>query len=211
MPLQSEMRILPRLIAFEGIDGSGTTTQAKRLNEGLAKLDIPNMMTMEPSTGEIGKFIRQILKSEKYIGDTSQSWAVMTLLFNADRKHHLDTIIKPAIDDGMIVITDRYLHSTLAYQSVYGDYKTVKHISTMFAPYPELLFLLTVDPKDAKKRKKGYGDELYEELDYQQKVAELYDDHTASEHGLLELGTVSPEMAGAGRKRRECGRRTRRS
>ena len=99
-------------ITFEGINGSGKTTQSKMLFEFLTQKNKKVIITKEPGGG--GKFcqeIRKILCTTKNISNLTE----MFLLFAA-RKEHMDKIIKPALEDGIIVICDRYIDSTFAYQ-----------------------------------------------------------------------------------------------
>jgi dTMP kinase len=96
-----------RLIAFEGIDGSGKSTQARRLAEYFGAL-----YTVEPGGSELGQALRQLVL------DASVDMAPETeaLLMLADRSHHIATVIEPALAEGRDVVTDRFIASTLAYQ-----------------------------------------------------------------------------------------------
>ena len=103
-----------KLIVLEGIDGSGTTTQARLLCEWLAGRGVAVHLTREPSDGPVGRLIREILHGAHapVAGDT------MALLFAADRVDHLSREVLPALDRGTHVVTDRYYHSSLAYQAI---------------------------------------------------------------------------------------------
>src|SRR4051812_35922446 len=103
-----------RLIALEGVDGAGTTTQAQRL---AVLLGARAHVTREPSGGPLGQLLRQLLSGAHADLDP----AAVALLFAADRLDHLSREVEPALARGQHVITDRYLLSSLAYQTVDGD------------------------------------------------------------------------------------------
>src|SRR5512139_742195 len=109
-------------IAIEGIDGAGTTTQAKLLFDGLRARGLPVHLTREPSDGPIGVLIRQILTGRVVVpglqGPRAPDWATMALLFAADRLDHVEAEIAPNLADGVTVVSDRYDYSSVAYQSV---------------------------------------------------------------------------------------------
>ena len=130
------------LIVLEGIDGSGTTTHAKRLVEYLNARGIKVHLTAEPSQGSVGKFLRQALRDKTLDPHTD------ALLFAADRTEHTLKEILPKIQDGYIVISDRYLLSTVCYQSA----KSAVNPEWIFtinrkAIEPDLTILLDVDPR----------------------------------------------------------------
>ena len=101
------------LIAFEGGEGSGKSTQAARLAEWLSERGVAVTVTHEPGATDFGVRVRQILLDSP---DGSLTPRAEALLFAADRAHHVDTVIRPALDRGDVVITDRYVDSSLAYQ-----------------------------------------------------------------------------------------------
>src|SRR5450759_981694 len=98
-------------IVIEGLDGSGKTTQAILLAKRLSQSH-KTILTAEPSRGKIGAFIREsCLYEEKRLPTEAEA-----LLFAADRVEHVQKEIKPALDEGKLVICDRYVYSSLAYQ-----------------------------------------------------------------------------------------------
>src|SRR5512137_26082 len=105
------MKLKGLFLVIEGLDGSGKTTQTHLLAQKLSK-NYPVNLTAEPSRGKIGTFIRQCCLYE----DKRLPIEAEALLFAADRIEHLQKEIKPAIDEGKIVICDRYIYSSLAYQ-----------------------------------------------------------------------------------------------
>ncbi len=135
-------------IALEGIDGSGTTTHAKLLGNWLQGRGFDVVQTHEPTDENIGRLIRKILR------DTSVSPAIDALLFAADRIDNTLNRIQPALDQGKIVITDRYVESSIAYQCSSGlDQEWVQNLNR-YALTPDLTILLDVSPKIALGRKR---------------------------------------------------------
>src|SRR5258708_14213568 len=108
-------------VVVEGMDGSGSTTVSERLASHLAGKRRPVHRTCEPSGGPIGALIRQILAHRVVVptewGHASPGWATMALLFASYRADHLQAAVLPRLRDGVIVISDRYDLSSLAYQS----------------------------------------------------------------------------------------------
>ena len=102
-----------RLITIEGIDGAGKSLQTRLLAENLRSNGISAVATFEPGGGADGDSIRQLLT-----GDAAVRWSPETeiLLFTADRRNHLDTVILPAFKEGMTVVSDRFADSTRVYQ-----------------------------------------------------------------------------------------------
>ncbi|MFB6351131.1 MAG: dTMP kinase [Bradymonadaceae bacterium] len=116
----------PAFLAVEGLDGAGTTTQTRLLVERLNADGREAIRTREPSDGPIGTLIRQMLGMRVVTPDGEGGFEavdrdVLALLFAADRLDHVDAEIAPALDDGRIVVTDRYYHSSFAYQADTGE------------------------------------------------------------------------------------------
>ncbi|MBN1961945.1 MAG: dTMP kinase [Deltaproteobacteria bacterium] len=158
------------LIALEGIDGSGTTTQARLLGEYL-KLRRKVVCTVEPSKGPIGILIRQALVDNKKLSDES-----LALLFAADRLDHIEREIEPALKEGNIVITDRYLLSSLAYQSSYLPIDWVLSINSR-ARKPDASILLRVSAETAARRRETRGGhkERFDDIERQGQIAQAYE------------------------------------
>lgn len=181
-----------KFIVLEGIDGSGTTTVANRMHSALLDLEVPVHVTEEPSQGPIGSLIRQVLHgrfvSTGFAGPAAPSWSTMALLFGADRLDHLESEILPNLSDGINVISDRYLHSSLVYQTVTsGDDESLGWIEAVnrFAVTPDIIFFLEVTAEEAQRRRlaRRIGHELYEDLPLQQKIAEKYREIFSSHTG----------------------------
>ncbi|MCF0243080.1 MAG: dTMP kinase [Treponema sp.] len=163
--------ILKNFIVFEGIDGAGTTTQLKKLTEFIPQDKL--FITAEPSPCETGLFLRKILK-----GDIKLDPKTTAFLFAADRCEHLygKNGVSEQTSEGKICVSDRYLFSSLAYQSVSCGEKLPKMLNSTF-PLPEILFYFVIDPKISLSRVSSRGEttEIYEKLDYQIKTAECYE------------------------------------
>lgn len=156
--------------AVEGIDGAGTTTFTNLLVDTLHQMGVPAIRTAEPSTGPVGRLLRDFLRAQ----DTPDT-ALYALLFAADRRHHWLSEIQPALDAGTWVITDRYVLSSLAYQGIEEDPAWVATLNAR-APLPSLIFLLDVSVETAQARIHGRNAprENLEHAQFQEKVAVRY-------------------------------------
>jgi len=143
-------------LAFEGGDGSGKTTQARLLAEWLGTLGHETVVTREPGGTETGRELRQVLLSHR---DTTMSPRAEALLFAADRAQHVFELIRPGLDRGAVVITDRYVDSSLAYQGAGRDLPAdeVGKLSAWATRdlVPDLTVILDVDPVTAAARRAG--------------------------------------------------------
>ena len=157
-------------IAFEGIDGAGITTQSKILAERLTQLGKVVKLTKEPSAGPIGQVIGGVLRKEM-----AHEPCVLALLFAADRVHHVSTEVLPALSRGEVVISDRYVLSSLAFQGVYLPISWVKEVNSC-APQPDLCILIDVGVETAgeRMRKRGTTAELFETEDDARLIRENY-------------------------------------
>jgi dTMP kinase len=156
-------------ICIEGIDASGKTTQTKILVRKLRRKGIDAMYTTEPSRGEVGKFIRRhVLKRAKRV-----PIALEALLFAADRVDHLGNEVKPALEKGRIVVCDRYVYSSLAYQGATGLSLDWIQCINQFALVPDLAIFLDVSPEIVLKRLKRKKTVMETNANLQ-KVREVY-------------------------------------
>lgn len=154
-------------IVFEGLDGSGTTTQAALLQDALKAQGKKAHLTREPTSYLIGGLIRSQLAH-----DWESSPECTQLLFCADRAHHLEKEIIPRLKDGVTVICDRYILSTIAYGGVHiSDREWLLNLNKFFIQ-PDLTFLLSVSPHKSMERvKKGrFSFELFEQEEKLEKV-----------------------------------------
>lgn len=161
-------------ITFEGIEGCGKSTQAKKLHEFFIKKNIEAILTREPGGTKVGEKIREILIDEKIEKLSAKS--ELFLNFTA-RLEHVENLIKPALTAGKTVICDRFFDSTFAYQgSAFGlDEKLISEVQKMtigdFAP--DITFFIDVDVEFAFQRIKNRSENnRYEKLgiDFHQKV-----------------------------------------
>ena len=167
-----------RFVVLEGIDGSGTTTQAALTARNLRSEGLSVWETRQPSDGPIGTLIREALKKRLGLATSSRRLTERTLalLFAADRLHHLEAEVLPALERGEVVICDRYLLSSLAYQGATCPIEWVEKINEA-AIVPDLTLFLDVTPETAAHRRAGRGgpEELFESDDRQRLVSRQYD------------------------------------
>lgn len=155
-------------ICVEGLDGCGKTTQARLLVKRL-KGDCDAVYTAEPSDGKIGKLV----KKHYLHADKRGSAVVEALLFAADRFEHLRSEVLPTLDEGKLVVTDRYVFSSLAYQGAAGlDLKWIEKINE-HAVRPDLALFIDVEPETVIRRLKRKRS-VMENLETQLKVREIY-------------------------------------
>ncbi|MBS7606773.1 MAG: dTMP kinase [Candidatus Bathyarchaeia archaeon] len=159
-----------KLICIEGLDKSGKTTQSHLLVEALRSLGFDAVYTTEPSGGEIGRFIeRYVLRRRRRI-----SASIEALLFAADRIDHFEREIKPMLEKGKIVVSDRYVYSSFAYQGAAGlDIEWIKEVNRM-VPAPDLAIYIDVPLEVVIERCRGKRRSVMEFPDIQAKVQEIY-------------------------------------
>ena len=171
--------VLRNFIVFEGIDGAGTTTQTTLLKNNPATEKF--LFTAEPTNSDIGLFLRRMLK-----GDVKVSNETAAYLFAADRNEHVNgplvvdgdrhlvTGLAKAQEQRYVTVSDRYLFSSLAYQSINCDPKIPEALNQFF-PLPRLLIFLDIEPSEALKRMSGRSSrEIYEKEDFLIKTTASY-------------------------------------
>jgi len=159
-------------IAFEGLDGSGSSTQSKLLAERLEKNGHAVLKTKEPTRDtHIGKIIREILQYKWKVSPRT-----LQLLFTADRSEHLKNTIEPALKNGQVVVTDRYFFSTIAYGAMDVEIDWLKTLCKYFR-IPDITFLFKLDPQTCIKRIAGRGSdyELFEKAEKLEKIWTNYE------------------------------------
>jgi dTMP kinase len=155
-------------ICIEGLDGSGKSTQAKLLVAKLRKSHNA-LYTAEPSRGKIGTYIR----NSCLYGEKRLSTVVEALLFAADRIEHVENEVLPALNEGHLVISDRYVYSSLAYQGAAGlSLEWIEKVNA-HALKPDLAVFIDVDPKTVMRRLKPQRS-VMENIETQQKVRDVY-------------------------------------
>jgi dTMP kinase len=202
-----------KLIVLEGVDGAGTTTQARLLCEHLRARNLPVHASAQPSQGPIGSLLRQALTGRVVLGGAAPApgWKTMALLFAADRMDHLDSELLPNLAEGITVVCDRYDHSSVAYQSVAGGgalaIAWIRELNR-HARRPDLTIVLRVPAElAAERRRQRQGQaELFDDDQVQRRLCAFYDglaEHFPGERIVQVDGTGSPEQVAA-RVREPC-------
>jgi len=197
-------------LVLEGLDGAGTTTQASRLCEWLGARGRKAHLTAEPSRGPIGTEIRHVLSGRlRGAGGGEFDPRALALLFAADRLDHWASEIRPRLEEGQDVVSDRYVLSSLAYQAVStGDAAWVAALNAK-APAPDLTLFLRVRPAVALRRRYAASAEreIFEVPAFQRRVHRAYGralsrlvdagERVADLDGELPVERVSGEVARA--------------
>ncbi|MCO6457014.1 MAG: dTMP kinase [Pirellulaceae bacterium] len=171
------------LIAIEGIDGAGKTTQAECLRRALHDAGLEVVLSKEPTGGTWGRRLRESATSGRMSAEDELE------AFLNDRAEHVRDLIQPALEAGKIVILDRYFYSTVAYQGARGlEFDELERRTRSQVPIPDVTILLDLDPQAAVGRishGRGESPNLFERADYLGQVraifhrqAELHDEIT---------------------------------
>jgi len=178
------------LIALEGVDGAGKTTQALSLAATLARTGRLVLFTQEPTFGPAGRRLRDYLAGKQRHLTASEELD----LFQADRREHVADTIRPALRRGWLVITDRYYYSSAAYQGALGlDPEAILAASEAFAPRPDLvvIFTLPLDMALTRRQEAHSGEVQVTEVPaYLEKVAAIYE--TFQGPHLVRLNAAAP-------------------
>lgn len=174
-------------VTFEGGDGSGKTTQAALLQEWIEGTGRTVVRTREPGGTEVGVLVRDIVLHHR--GDIAPR--AEALLYAADRAHHVETLVRPALDRGEVVIQDRYLDSSVAYQGAgrvldAGEVRDLSLWATGGA-LPDVTVLLDLDPGAARARLDA-DDKPFDRLE-----SEKADFHARVREAFLALAAAEPE------------------
>jgi dTMP kinase len=174
-------------ITFEGGDGSGKSTQARLLDEWLVGTGRSVVRTREPGGTDVGLEIRNlVLHHRGHIDPRAEA-----LLYAADRAHHVATLVRPALERGDVVIQDRYLDSSIAYQGAGRvlDAEEIRQLS-LWASHgllPALTVLLDLDESVARARLNA-DDKVFDRLE-----SEKHEFHARVRQGFLRLAEAEPE------------------
>ena len=167
MPLMQN-NILKNFIVFEGLDGAGTSTQSKLLHEQITNSEL----TFEPTDNEVGKLIRRCLRKEVKLTQGTLSY-----LFASDRAEHLynDNGIIKKCNEGKIIICDRYIFSSFAYQMLDVSFELILKLNKDFL-LPEIVFFLNTSIDECQDRvvTRGENEELFENRSLQEKILQNY-------------------------------------
>jgi dTMP kinase len=163
-PVRGESEVLDVpgvLIAFEGGDGAGKSTQATELAQWLTENGVDVLLTREPGATEVGEALRSLVLDPR-LGEMSPR--AEALIYAADRAEHVEKVVLPALNEGRVVITDRYIDSSIAYQGVGRGLGTraIAEISRWAtgALTPDLTILLDVPQDDGRARRGSPGDRV---------------------------------------------------
>ncbi|MCL5037303.1 MAG: dTMP kinase [Chloroflexi bacterium] len=178
-------------ITFEGIEGCGKTTQSDMLYNYLIGQGYPAMFTREPGGTPVGEAVRKILADTKH---KDMLPITETLLFSAARYQHVNQVIRPSLEEGMIIISDRFADATVAYQG-FGRkvpmdlIRELNQVAT-WGVWPNLTVLLDIDPVLAFERLRGRLEQTSQDLDrIEQETVEFFRN---VREGYLQLATDDP-------------------
>ena len=181
------------LIVFEGIDGTGKSTQCELLAKSLTERHMLNIALAEPTRGTWGTKIRRLL-SEGRQGISPQeelSW------FVNDRKEDIELNIMPALQDNKVVLMDRYYFSTAAYQGALGlDPEQIRLENETFAPIPDRVLIFLTSPETCLERIESSRDQksAFEKLDYLRNVQEIFKSFTGPNIRFIDSVGSVPEV-----------------
>lgn len=174
-------------VTFEGGDGAGKTTQAELLRDWLAASGRTVVLTREPGGTDVGTLVRDIVLHHR--GDIAPR--AEALLYAADRAHHIETLVRPALARGEVVLQDRYLDSSVAYQGAGRvlDAAEVRDLSLWATGgiLPDVTVLLDLDPRAARTRLDA-DDKPFDRLE-----AEREDFHERVRAAFLALAAAEPD------------------
>ncbi len=173
-------------ITFEGGEGCGKTTQSRILYQRLKRLLIPAILIHEPGGTPLGERVRRLLKQSR---DIPIAPLAELLLFNASRSQLVKDVIQPCLKEGKIIICDRFIDSTIAYQS-YGrglDPNLVKEVNRIASQehQPDITFLLDIPPEIGLSRKEAVAEDRFEKEDLEF--------HGRVRQGFLKLAEEEPQ------------------
>jgi dTMP kinase len=210
MPIHAGRGIL---IAFEGIDGAGKTTQAAKLAALLQQASEPYLSSKEPTNGTWGQKIRESAQSGRLPAKKELE------LFIRDREEHVSSVVQPGLDAGKVVILDRYYYSTIAYQGARGiPADQLKSQMEAAFPIPDAVFLLDIDPNLSGHRiaeLRGDSPNRFEKIENLRKVRNVFlslqDDRIIKIDGSKSIEAVHEEVVkrfvDGPLKARRCGKK----
>ena len=170
-------------VCFEGGDGAGKSTQVRLLTDVLEQRGREVVVTRQPGGTPLGAQIRELVLHGDHVAARAEA-----LLFAADKAHHVDQLIKPALAQGHVVITDRYVDSAITYQGagreLGRDEITALQHWAVSGLLPDLTIVLDVSPEVGRERRGDVQDRLESEADAF---------HAAVRRGYLELAAADPE------------------
>lgn len=191
-------------VSFEGGDGAGKSTQARQLAGWLGRHGREVVLTREPGGTPLGRELRELLLHGDHVDDRTEA-----LLYAADRAHHVATVVRPALARGAVVVTDRYLDSSVAYQGSGRDLgaEDVERLSLWATRglLPAVTVLLDVDPAAGRARLTGDPDRLERAgEEFHRRTRQAYLERAAADPGrwlVLDASRPVAELAEAVRRR----------
>jgi dTMP kinase len=179
-----------KLIIFEGLDGAGSSTQADLLYKKLNKAGHKSIISKEPTNNIIGGLIRGVLTKDWKIGEVG-----LQILYAADRHHHAETKVIPALEKEINVILDRYYFSSYAYGGINIDIKWLENLNKGL-PEPDVVFYIDVPPDECIRRiaASRYSLEYFEDLKKLSIARRNYQNLAREHRNIIELdGTLDPD------------------
>lgn len=161
-----------RFIVFEGIDGCGKSTQLKHLGDSLRLQGYEVVETREPTDGLYGQRIRALYRNRSAATPQEE-----LELFIQDRREHIEQVIRPSLDEGKIVLCDRYFFSTAAYQGAAGCDPEEIIALHRFAPVPDLAIIFEIEPRESIRRiteTRGEQPNDFEQIESLEKVDSIF-------------------------------------
>lgn len=175
-----------RFIVLEGGDGAGKSTQQRLLGQWLESAGHDVVLTREPGGTPLGLAVREVLLHGEHVAPRAEA-----LLFAADRAHHVATLVRPALERGAVVVGDRYLYSSVAYQGAgrRAPAEQIRDLSLWATEglEPDLVILLDLDPADGRERV-GRGEAAPDRLE-----REDADFHEAVRRQFLGMAAEDPD------------------
>lgn len=191
MDIEDNVTYSGMFVCLEGIDGAGKTLQAKLTAAALQERGYDAVYTQEPTHSKIGKVLREYLQDRKSIAH------VDSLLFAADRIEHYYRDILPLLQAGKIVITDRYVYSSYAYQHFSGvPLKWIEEINK-FARKPDVAYFIDVEVEEAVRRLRKDNredDEKFESITPLQQIKAIYQKYVDTTELIAVEGNNAPNM-----------------
>ncbi len=179
-----------RLIVFEGIDGTGKSTQIQLLSARLKAEGKQVLCSFEPTQGEWGRRVREAARSGTRLPMEEEIDCLLR-----DRQQHVEDLINPALNAGSWVLLDRYYPSMMAYQGASGaDITQIQQLNEAFAPLPDLAIYIKLSLEESHRRitTRGLAPDAFEEGGFQARVAAIYDSLSMPWWQAID-GSSSPE------------------
>ncbi len=161
-----------KFIVLEGIDGSGKSTQARMLAEEWERRGVDVLLTAEHTDGPAGKLVEEVVRKRIKMPPLA-----LQMIFVADRIDHTNGVIKPALETGRVVVSDRYYGSTVAYGAEVAEKEWLLQLNRKVSVVPDLTFWVDVSAEIAMERMNLRGDErtIFEKTERLERVTNVYE------------------------------------